>query len=354
MANIPQTYTISDFVEWSEKKQLILSPDFQRGSVWTPAAKVFLIDTILNDLPIPQVYFRSKIDPTSQKTVREVVDGQQRLRSILEFASDKLRLTGKAPRHKGKIYSTLDIEDKERFLSYKVPVVQLLNASDADVLEVFARLNSYSVKVTPAELRHAEYSEPVKWAIYESAMQWSKLWNEYKIVGVRDSVRLKNTSVMAEMYMIVDVGFGDGGEPSINKYYKSNKAKNEEKFERLRQLVDQTVEEIVNHTSGDFKETTFYDAPNFLALFSTIAYLEGRSPDSKVTEGIEKFRGSGVNWDYAQTLLAKIAQEFDSEETDESQFSSFVAATKSTTHRVASRRIRIQTLVKNLSANGVT
>jgi hypothetical protein len=55
MASVPQTYTISDFIEWQQKKQLVLAPDFQRGLVWTAAAKVFLIDTILNDLPMPQI-----------------------------------------------------------------------------------------------------------------------------------------------------------------------------------------------------------------------------------------------------------------------------------------------------------
>src|SRR6056297_3313165 len=214
MASVPQTYTISDFIEWQKKKQLVLSPDFQRGSVWTTAAKVFLIDTILNDLPMPQVYFRTKVDPSSQTTVREVVDGQQRLRSILEFAAGKLRLSSKAPQHKGMVYTDLDPEDQEKFLSYRIPVVQLLNATDADVLEVFARLNSYSVKVTPAELRHAEYSEPVKWAIYEATNYWATLWNDFRIVSIRDSVRLKNTSVMAELFIIVCEGFDDGGEPS--------------------------------------------------------------------------------------------------------------------------------------------
>lgn len=177
MPSSPQTYTISDFIEWHSKKQLVLAPDFQRGSVWSPSAKVFLIDTLLNDLPIPQVYFRTKIDSISQTMLREVVDGQQRLRAILEFAADRIKLTSKAPKHKGKVYSTLSAEDKEVFLAYKVPAVQLINATDADVLEVFARLNSYSVKVTPAELRHAEFSEPVKWAIYDASRDWAMLWN---------------------------------------------------------------------------------------------------------------------------------------------------------------------------------
>lgn len=164
MSSVPQTYTISDFIDWHSRNQLILAPDFQRGTVWTPSAKVFLIDTILNNFPIPQVFIRTKIDGTTQGVIREVVDGQQRLRAILEFASEKLKLPANSPIHKGKRYSELNDDDKETFLSYNIPVVQLINADDAEVLEVFARLNSYSVKLTPAELRHAEYSEPVKWA----------------------------------------------------------------------------------------------------------------------------------------------------------------------------------------------
>lgn len=354
MPSLPQTYTISDFIEWSRKGQLKLDPDFQRGSVWTPAARVFLIDTILNDLPIPQVYFRTKVDAATQTTVREVVDGQQRLRAILDFASGKLRLTSKAPKHRGKLYDNLTIEDKELFLNYKVPVVQLLNASNSDVLEVFARLNSYSVKVTPAELRHAEYSEPVKWAIYDATREWPQLWNEYKVVSVRDSVRLKNTSTMAELFIVMDNGFGDGGEPSITKYYKEKKAKDDEYFFPLRQRIDEIVGEIISNMATDFKETTFFDAPNFLALFAAIAYLKGYSPNSRTTDAVVALKGQGVNWENGLEKLSAIAREFDGydpEAEEENPYASFIAATKSTTHRISSRKPRFEQIVRAIAAN---
>jgi len=354
MPSLPQTYTISDFIEWSRKGQLKLDPDFQRGSVWTPAARVFLIDTILNDLPIPQVYFRTKVDAATQTTVREVVDGQQRLRAILDFALGKLRLTSKAPKHRGKLYDNLTIEDKELFLNYKVPVVQLLNASNADVLEVFARLNSYSVKVTPAELRHAEYSEPVKWAIYNAAREWPQLWNEYKVVSVRDSVRLKNTSTMAELFIVLDNGFGDGGEPSITKYYKAKKTKDDDYFAPLRQKIDEIIGEIIANTADDLKETTFFDAPNFLALFAAIAYLKGYSPHSRTTDAVVAFKGQGVNWERGLANLSEIAREFDGydpESDEESPYASFIAATKSTTHRIPSRKTRFEQIVRAIAAN---
>lgn len=349
MSSIPQTYTISDFIEWNAKKQLVLSPDFQRGSVWSPAAKVFLIDTILNDLPMPQIFIRTKIDASTQSTVREVVDGQQRLRSILEFASGKIRLTSKAPKYKGKYYSDLSLEDQERFLSYKVPVVQLINASDADVLEVFARLNSYSVKVTPAELRHAEYSEPVKWAIYDATRDWSNLWNKYGVVSLRESVRLKNTSVMAEMFMILDVGFKDAGESNINRYYKSRKSKDENFFKPIREKTDIIVNEIIKNLGEDFSTTTFFDAPNFLALFAAVAYLNGWLPAGRVTEDTD-IAPQKINWDAAKQPLTALSQSIEDQEEDATH-SSFVTATSSSTHRVSSRKVRFETIVKALVSN---
>src|SRR5690349_19082096 len=88
MPSILEQYRVSDFLEWHQKKALILNPDFQRGDMWSPAAKTFLIDTILRKLPIPKVYLRTRVDVVSKKSIREVVDGQQRLRAILSFAED--------------------------------------------------------------------------------------------------------------------------------------------------------------------------------------------------------------------------------------------------------------------------
>ena len=351
MSSMPQTYAISDFIEWSNKNQLILSPEFQRGSVWTTSAKVFLIDTILNDFPMPPVFFRTKFNLNDQTTVREVVDGQQRLRAILEFSSGKLRLGSKAPNFQGMYYPDLNEEYQERFLSYKLTAVQLLNASDSDVLEVFARLNSYSVKVTPAELRHAEYSEPVKWVIYNATRKWTMLWNEYKIVSLRDSVRLRNTSIVAEMFMMLDEGFDNGGEAVIGKYYRNHRDEDEAYFESIQQQVDNTIGQILENTSARFSDSTLYDAPNFLALFAAVAYLGGDLTESRVTEGLEEYRGRGADWERAQSSLADIAQAFDLDEDTRSSFSQFVSATKSTTHRVLSRKVRFQTLVKAIASD---
>ncbi|AXE62799.1 hypothetical protein BBF93_00170 [Hyphomonas sp. CACIAM 19H1] len=351
MPSIPQTYTVSDFIEWQAKKQLVLAPEFQRGSVWSPSAKVFLIDTILNDLPLPQVYFRTKLNPQTQTTVREVVDGQQRLRAILEFASGNLKLTSKSPNFKGKTYQDLAVEDQEQFLSYRIPVVQLVNASDAEVLEVFARLNSYSVKVTPAELRHAEFSEPVKWAIYDAARHWSTLWGDLKVVSTRDTVRLKHTTLIAEMFIALDRGLGDGGETQITRYYKVKSKEEEDYFSPLREKLDEVVSELLEHTKADFAESTFYDAPNFLVLFAAVAFLKGYVPISKLSESVNELSGQGVDWEKASVNLSALAQAVDDGAEEHGPYAQFVSASKSTLHRVSSRKPRFEAVVRAISAD---
>src|SRR5688500_15409800 len=110
MPSILEQYRISDFLEWHREKKLSLNPEFQRGSVWTPVARSYLIDTVLQQLPVPKIYLRTKIDVLTKKSVREVVDGQQRLRAIIDFGNDDFVLGKRAGRFAGKRYSTLDPE----------------------------------------------------------------------------------------------------------------------------------------------------------------------------------------------------------------------------------------------------
>jgi uncharacterized protein with ParB-like and HNH nuclease domain len=73
-----RTYSINDFLEWQNNDQLELSPRYQRKAVWSEGAKSYLLDTIIQGKPIPKVFIRQKLNPRTKKSVREVVDGQQR------------------------------------------------------------------------------------------------------------------------------------------------------------------------------------------------------------------------------------------------------------------------------------
>ncbi len=53
-----RAYSINDFVEWNNNKQLTLNTSFQRRSVWSDTARSYLMDTIVRGKPIPKVFIR--------------------------------------------------------------------------------------------------------------------------------------------------------------------------------------------------------------------------------------------------------------------------------------------------------
>lgn len=335
-----QQYTVADFMEWSEKQQLKLNPEFQRGSVWPAAARTYLIDTILRRLPVPKIYVRTRVDLQTKRSYREVVDGQQRLRAIIDFGNDRFALGPRAKEWAGKRYSDLTEAEQERFLGYAIATDQLINASDGDVLEVFSRLNSYTVPVNPPELRHAKYQGELKWSVHEMSAKWSKLWEEYRVVGARDAVRLLSDSLIAEMYGIVLEGVTDGGQPKITKLYE----RNDKTFTRepTESSVDQILSYIVTNYSDALIQTPLSNAPHFLMLFAAVAHCRLTIPQGDLQSMPPA--GDPSDPDTVSTLLFEIANVL---ETDEPPAGAvrFKAASTSSTQRIASRQARLPVYV---------
>jgi Protein of unknown function DUF262 len=63
---------------------------FESGPVWPLGAKSFLIDTILRGIPMPIIFLRQRTNPNTLEPLREVVDGQQRLRTVISFVEPNL------------------------------------------------------------------------------------------------------------------------------------------------------------------------------------------------------------------------------------------------------------------------
>src|SRR5438046_3195750 len=128
-------FKVSDFIAWANAGTLILSPSFQRRSVWPVGAKSFLLDTIVRGLPIPIIFLREqKTDLDSLEPKREVVDGQQRIRALLAFLVPKLvknfdpardNFTIKPAHNKdlaGKPFRDLPAEVRQTILDYQFSV----------------------------------------------------------------------------------------------------------------------------------------------------------------------------------------------------------------------------------------
>lgn len=341
------TYQIADFLEWSEKKQLILNPDFQRRSVWTQPARVFLIDTILRELSLPKFYIRTKIDLATKHSVREVVDGQQRLRAIIDFAADKFALTKRAGEYEGYKYSTLPEDMQEKFLKYTLAVEMLVNASDSDVLEVFARLNSYGERLNPAEIRHAQYQGSLKWAVHNMSRKYGELWEKYKIIGIQQRLRMADDSTMAELFGIILDGVTDGGEPYLNKLY-SRFDENLPGQERVEEKVASVLDALTRHYD-DMLYGPLGRRPQFIMLFAAVAHSMLGIPVGGIQNmpARKPLKDSGD----ASAALGRLSDALTAEESADlaPDLNKFKTAAGSSTQRIKSRQVRFVALYTALT-----
>ena len=350
---MPQTdqYPISDLLTWMNEKTLILNADFQRRSVWPPSAKVFLVDSILRDRPMPNIYIRTKTDLRTRRGYREVVDGQQRLRAINDFASDNLTLTSTAKEFAGKTYSTLDDQSKTTFLTYTIGVVQLFNISDTDVLDIFHRINAYGLRLNPQETRHGKFQGQFRNAVIEASKRWVPLWETYRIVGLRDRVRMADDELMALMLGIILDGVTDGGQPATNKLYDRYDDKVPlDATEKLDRTIGFLLKELT-----PILETGLARAPHFLLLFAAVAHALFGIPNGDMGDDIPiRDRSALSDMDTARGNLGTLADILQSpDDSIPTHLFSFRLASAGSTQRIRSRRIRFPALYRALLPSSI-
>jgi hypothetical protein len=228
---------------WKEESAgtLDLSPQFQRRPVWTEEQASYLIDTILSALPLPEIYIRSSSSPRGE-TRYEVVDGQQRIRSVLSFGTNDLELSGDLVSAKwvGKRFEDLSDAEKTAFWDYKIVVRDVSGATDIEIRDLFKRLNIHSVVLNDQELRHAQYSGHFIKAMEELADdEW---WLESGIVNVRQIRRMQDVEFISELFVALIAGPQDK-KNTLEEYYANFEASMSEevewisRFERVRDFV---------------------------------------------------------------------------------------------------------------------
>src|SRR3546814_5763497 len=96
-----------------DRKEWIVNPDYQRGSgIWPDGPSSYFIDTILEGYPFPKIYMYEFMDRSTRGIRKEIVDGQQRIKTIVRFHEDGLSLQGES-KYAGKRFSDLDEEDRK-------------------------------------------------------------------------------------------------------------------------------------------------------------------------------------------------------------------------------------------------
>jgi len=340
-----QVYKINDILGWHERRELQLSPKFQRRPVWSPQGKSYLIDSIIKGFPLPQFFIREKVLTKERKTVREVVDGQQRLTAILDFIDEKFTIATIHNRTYGKTrFSDLPEEIQESFLSFPLAVNVLIGTNDPDVLEIFSRLNSYSVPLNNQEKLNAQYLGVFKQKMDELSRTHLAFWEKNEILTEQQMARMREVELTAELVGAMLEGL-QNGKTIINVLYKDYD--NEFlQYAYIRSRFAETLElceEFLDHNIAKLK---FKRPPVFYSLFSTIY-------DLRYGFGSEDANPSKVlnrdELESAKQKLYEVNQALDGEDGFE-KYKAFVDASKSATDSSNNRQIR-HSILKDILAN---
>jgi len=149
-------FEISDVISLINEKKLILRPEYQRRSVWSKPAKSSLVETVLQNKPVPFFLIQEK-----ENGLLEVIDGQQRLRALSEFYNNTFKLSGVHAEIKGNAYSDLDntllteYNYKRKFDEYKLYFILIKDANEDEIIDMYTRVNKYTVNLNKMELRYA-------------------------------------------------------------------------------------------------------------------------------------------------------------------------------------------------------
>lgn len=265
------TYSVNDFLEWHERKQLVLSPKFQRRSVWKDVAKSFLMDSILRGKPLPKIFIRQLTDIKTRTTIREVVDGQQRLRTILDYINDgfKVKKVHNAE-HGEKYFSQLDDAAQSAVLTYKFSVDTLIGVEDADIMDIFARLNTYTTPLNKQELINAEFYGYFKQAVYSTSYKYNNFWIENKIFSEYQTMRMNEVELTADVFIACLDGIQS--RKSVKTYYKKYDNFFEDQL-GIENRFDKTISLITRIFGDSLKKSAFRKPALFYSLFLAICNM---------------------------------------------------------------------------------
>jgi len=277
-------YKISDFLSWQRSDLLELSPSFQRRPVWSPSAKSYLMDTIVRGLPIPIIFVRELTDLNTLKSKRQIVDGQQRIRTVLSYIDPKCLRDYKEsrdyfqvkkvhnPELSGNDFAELPQNLKQRIMDYEFSVHVLpSDVDDKQVLQIFARMNATGLRLEAQELRNATYFGDFKQSMYNLAYEQLNRWRDWGIFTEGNIARMDEVEMTSDLVLLMYKGISTKSRSSLDRLYKDKdcdycfpeKSIIEDRFHNVTDSID-------NALSVDLRNMEFRKKTLFYSLFALV------------------------------------------------------------------------------------
>ena len=156
----PNDWNIATLRDKYERGQVDLQPHYQREYVWElkPELPSRLIESLLLEIPVPPLYFGKM-----QGGRLEVIDGQQRLTTLIKFVRNEFRLQRLQSMGSlnGKFFRDMSEEHQAKLSDAPIRSIVIDAGNNQNLrYEIFERLNRGSMGLNEQELRNCVYRGP--------------------------------------------------------------------------------------------------------------------------------------------------------------------------------------------------
>ncbi|YCK82650.1 DUF262 domain-containing protein [Arthrobacter sp. D3-18] len=163
--------TVDELVRRVGKKRIEIAPAYQRQFRWDEERQSRLIESLMLGIPVPPLFMATNVH-TEKGTTWEVVDGLQRLLSLVNFMGDdttraatrlvgsplKLTALDKLSSLQGAYFHELPADIQTGLEDRPIKVIVLNDKSDLQVrFDLFERLNTGGVRLTDHEVRECVF-----------------------------------------------------------------------------------------------------------------------------------------------------------------------------------------------------
>ncbi|MDD5434517.1 MAG: DUF262 domain-containing protein [Nitrospira sp.] len=295
------TKTILEIKNLYKDGQIELEPPYQRKPAWKTKQRRLLLSSLFNGIPIPAIIFHRHFNKEKVKDIYDVLDGKQRLETILHFIEEKtiknedaLGVEFKNPKTDKKeclFFDELSLKRiskeykeygdiLEKFWRYPIPIIEYeedLNdifGRNVAAKEIFVRINSTGSPLKKHEIRHAEWSGFFFELGDYLENKYSNLFLKWKIITKSDIERYLFHEFLLELCTACfEEDFSDRRKKldsllSNHKWTQKEISKVQKRFIK----TISWIREIFAHDSIRF--TRFKNKSDFYSLFVVLLKLE--------------------------------------------------------------------------------
>ncbi|MBS1758867.1 MAG: DUF262 domain-containing protein [Bacteroidetes bacterium] len=250
-----EIWTISQIKESYDKGQLNLNPPYQRRFIWSLSDQQTLIDSILRGYAIPNIFLFEK-----KKNEFEMVDGQQRTRTIIGFIDKQFKTK------EGEFYD--EQKHGSFFEKYQIPITIIEKLDeDESIEEFYALVNKSGIHLNRPELKKAEYFD-TNFLKLVTDLSDNKDFQSLELFTDATTKRMNDIDFVSELVTYLIEGVSDKKLKVDKAFEKDITATDSKKYKTEFLKVISVFKEF--NTRFSLKKTRYKQRNDFYTLFGFI------------------------------------------------------------------------------------